>query len=71
VISASDEYLSEVSCIIIVKIPGGSYWKYSQMWASINSWLAFLATFTVYVQEEKLITKSKVRKILFCFCILF
>jgi hypothetical protein len=47
----------------IVKIPGGSYWKYSQMWASINSWLAFLATFTVYVQEEKLITKSKVRKI--------
>jgi hypothetical protein len=44
----------------IVQIPGGSYWKYSQMWASINSWLAFLATFTVYVQEEKLITKSKV-----------
>lgn len=46
------------------KVPVGSYWKYSQLWSTTNSWLAFLATFTVYVQEEKLVSKQKVSEVL-------
>ena len=42
-------------------MPVGSYWKYSQLWSNINSWLAFLVTFTLYIQEEKLAPKQKVR----------
>jgi hypothetical protein len=45
----------------VLQIPVGSYWKYSQLWATTNSWLAFLATFTMYVKEEKLVSKQKVR----------
>jgi hypothetical protein len=41
-------------------VPGGSYWKYSQLWATTNSWLAFLVTFTLYIQDEKLASKQKV-----------
>lgn len=54
----------ELYQILDSKVPVGSYWKYSQLWSNINSWLAFLVTFTLYIQEEKLAPKQKVSELL-------
>eukprot|EP00090_Calanus_glacialis_P041693 TRINITY_DN74205_c0_g1_i1.p1 TRINITY_DN74205_c0_g1~~TRINITY_DN74205_c0_g1_i1.p1 ORF type:complete len:238 (-),score=101.74 TRINITY_DN74205_c0_g1_i1:101-814(-) len=46
------------------KLPPNSYWKYSQLWQSTTSWIAFLASLTIYLETEALATKEQVEEML-------
>jgi len=46
------------------KLPSGSYWKYSQLWQSTTSWIAFLGSLTIYLETEALATKAQVEELL-------
>lgn len=42
------------------KLGDNSYWRYNQIWNSTNGWISFLASFTVYLETEKLATRQEV-----------
>jgi len=46
------------------KLPTNSYWKYSQLWQNTTSWIAFLASLTIYLDTENLATKQQVEDLL-------
>jgi len=46
------------------KVPLNSYWKYCQLWQSTTSWIAFLASLTIYLETEALATKQQVEELL-------
>merc|ERR1711936_281343 len=35
------------------KLPMNSYWKYSQLWQNTTSWIAFLASLTIYLATKQ------------------
>lgn len=47
-----------------VRVPAGSYWKYSWLWSSTTSWVSFLASLTLYLDTEKLATKAEVENLI-------
>jgi len=46
------------------KLPPNSYWKYCQLWQSTTSWIAFLASMTIYLETEALAKKEQVEELL-------
>ena len=47
-----------------LRVPAGSYWKYSWLWSSTTSWVSFLASLTLYLDTEKLATKAEVENMI-------
>lgn len=56
--------IRELVKIIDSNIPAGSYWRYSQIWSNCNSWISFLATFTLYLKTEKLPSRTEISEML-------
>jgi len=46
------------------QLPPNSFWKYSQLWSTTTSWIAFLAALTVYLGSEALATREQVAGLL-------
>ena len=46
------------------KVPGGSYWKYSWLWSNTTSWVSFLASLTLYLETDRLATKTEVENMI-------
>ena len=42
------------------QLPPNSFWKYSQLWSTTTSWIAFLAALAVYLGSEALATREQV-----------
>jgi len=45
---------------LVEKLGDNSYWRYNQIWNNTNGWISFLASFTVYLETEKLATRPEV-----------
>merc|ERR1711915_562046 len=45
------------------KLPTESYWKYCQLWQNTASWIAFLASLTIYLETEVLASKEQVEEL--------
>jgi len=46
------------------KIPRESYWRYSQIWGNCNAWTSYLASYTIYLNTQKLASKDQVSEML-------
>ena len=46
------------------KLPENSYWKYNYLWSNTTSWICFLASLTIYLENERLATKQEVEDLI-------
>jgi len=56
--------LADLFSQLDTKLPPDQYWKYNHLWTNTASWVAFLASLTIYLETGLLASKVEVEELL-------